>query len=54
VVSRGTLPDQATGAAPLAEIAERAAGLPGPALVVIGDVVTLVEILGPAPAAVHA
>jgi uroporphyrin-III C-methyltransferase len=41
VVSRGTLPDQATVAAPLADLAERAAGLPGPALVVVGDVVGL-------------
>jgi uroporphyrin-III C-methyltransferase len=41
VVSRGTLPDQATVAAPLADLPERAAGLPGPALVVVGDVVAL-------------
>jgi len=41
VVSRGTLPDQATIAAPLHDLAERAAGLPGPALVVVGDVVGL-------------
>jgi uroporphyrin-III C-methyltransferase len=41
VVSRGTLPDQATVTAPLGELAERAAGLPGPALVVVGDVVAL-------------
>jgi uroporphyrin-III C-methyltransferase len=41
VVSRGTLPDQATIAAPLADLPERAARLPGPALVVVGDVVAL-------------
>jgi len=42
-VSRGTLPDQAVVTAPLAELPERAAGLPGPALVVVGDVVALRE-----------
>ena len=41
VVSRGTLPDQTTVSAPLGELPERAAGLPGPALVVVGDVVAL-------------
>ena len=41
VVSRGTLRDQATIAAPLHDLPERAAGLPGPALVVVGDVVGL-------------
>jgi uroporphyrin-III C-methyltransferase len=41
VVSRGTLPDQATVEAPLEDLPERAAGLPGPALVVVGDVVGL-------------
>jgi siroheme synthase len=41
VVSRGTRPDQRTVTAPLAEVAEAAEGLPGPALVVIGDVVSL-------------
>ena len=41
VVSRGTLPDQATVAAPLADLPQLAAGLPGPALVVVGDVVAL-------------
>jgi uroporphyrin-III C-methyltransferase len=43
VVSRGSLPDQAVVTAPLAELAEQAAGLPGPALVVVGDVVALRE-----------
>ena len=41
VVSRGTLPDQRTVAAPLAALASAAEGLPGPALVVVGDVVSL-------------
>ena len=47
VVSRGTLADQATVEGPLAELAARAAGLPGPALVVVGDVVALRERLAP-------
>ena len=43
VVSRGTLPDQRTVAAPLGRIPEAvaAAGLPGPALLVVGEVVAL-------------
>ncbi|HEX3291359.1 MAG TPA: uroporphyrinogen-III C-methyltransferase [Gaiella sp.] len=41
VVSRGTQPDERTVTAPLAALAEAAEGLPGPALVVIGDVVSL-------------
>ena len=43
VVSRGTLPDQRAVAAPLARIAEAtaAADLPGPALLVVGEVVRL-------------
>ena len=45
VVSRGTLPDQASVTAPLAEIAGRAAGLPGPALVIVGDVVALAGVI---------
>ena len=48
VVSRGTLPDQSTIAAPLADLPERAAGLPGPALVVVGDVVAVRERIAPA------
>ena len=52
VVSRGTLPDQTTVTAPLGELAERAAGLPGPALVVVGDVVAVAEQLAPAAAVV--
>ena len=46
VVSRGTLPDQAIGTATLDEIADVAGDLPGPALVVIGDVVALSGRLG--------
>jgi len=46
VVSRGTLPDQEVVAASLAEIADVAGDLPGPALVVIGDVVALSGRLG--------
>jgi len=41
VISRGTLPDQATVDAPLEDLPARAADLPGPALVVVGDVVGL-------------
>jgi uroporphyrin-III C-methyltransferase len=47
VVSRGTLPDQQVVVAELAELPEAAAGLPGPALVIVGDVVAVRErILG--------
>lgn len=41
VVSSGTLPGQQSVVAPLAEIADTAAELEPPALVVIGDVVAL-------------
>jgi len=41
VISRGTLPDQAVTVAPLSEIADRARGMPGPALVIIGEVASL-------------
>ena len=47
VVSRGTLPDQEVVSAPLAELPARAAGLPGPALVVVGEVVSLASALAP-------
>jgi uroporphyrin-III C-methyltransferase len=50
VVSRGTLADQATVEAPLEDLPERAAGLPGPALVVVGDVVGLRDRIAPAAA----
>jgi uroporphyrin-III C-methyltransferase len=47
VVSRGTLADQQVVVAELAELPEAAGGLPGPALVVVGDVVAVRErILG--------
>jgi len=46
VVSRGTLPDQEVVTAALDEIADVAGDLPGPALVVIGDVVALSGRLG--------
>jgi uroporphyrin-III C-methyltransferase len=41
VVSRGTRPDQETVDAPLGGIAAAAAGLPSPALLVVGDVVAI-------------
>jgi uroporphyrin-III C-methyltransferase len=43
VISRGTCPDQEVVVADLAGVAEAAAGLPGPALVVVGEVVVLRE-----------
>jgi uroporphyrin-III C-methyltransferase len=43
VISSGTLPEQRVVTAPLGELAEAAAGLRSPALVVIGDVVSLSE-----------
>ena len=46
VVSRGTLPDQEVVTATLEGIADVAGDLPGPALVVIGDVVALSGRLG--------
>jgi uroporphyrin-III C-methyltransferase len=48
VVSRGTLPDQEVVSAPLVELSDVADGLPGPALVVVGDVVALAASLAPA------
>ena len=41
VVSRGTLPNQESVLATLADLAEQAAGLESPALVVVGDVVAV-------------
>jgi uroporphyrin-III C-methyltransferase len=41
VISRGTCPDQEVVVADLAGIADASAGLPGPALVVVGEVVGL-------------
>jgi len=46
VISAGTRPDQEVAVAPLAVIGEAAAGLPSPALIVVGDVVALSERLG--------
>jgi uroporphyrin-III C-methyltransferase len=46
-ISRGTLPDQDVATAPLSEIADSAAGLRSPALLVVGDVVRLAAALGP-------
>jgi uroporphyrin-III C-methyltransferase len=43
VISRGTCPDQEVVVADLAGIAAAAAGLPGPALVVVGEAVALRE-----------
>lgn len=40
-ISRGSLPGERVVTAPLEEIAERAAGLPSPVLVVVGEVVRL-------------
>jgi len=41
VVSRGTLPEQESVSATLADLAELAAGLESPALVIVGDVVAV-------------
>lgn len=49
VISRGTTPEQETVVAPLEEISEAAASLPSPALMVVGEVVALAEILGDVP-----
>jgi uroporphyrin-III C-methyltransferase len=50
VIASGTTGEQETAFAPLAELAEAAEGLQPPALVVLGDVVTLAERLrGAAP-----
>jgi uroporphyrin-III C-methyltransferase len=45
VVSRGTLPDQESVTAPLSQIVDAAAGLPSPALLVVGEVVAVGEAL---------
>ena len=45
VVSRGTLPDQKVATAPLYEIADAAKGLRSPALLVVGEVVQLADVL---------
>jgi uroporphyrin-III C-methyltransferase len=43
VVSRGTRPDQEAVTAPLVRLADAAAGLASPALIVVGEVVTLAD-----------
>jgi uroporphyrin-III C-methyltransferase len=45
VISRGTCPDQESVTAPLAQIAEAAAGLATPALLVVGEVVAVAGLL---------
>ena len=47
IVSRGTLPEQEVVSGPLAELPALAADLPGPALVVVGEVVALAASLAP-------
>ena len=47
VVSRGTLPDQEVVTGSLSELPALAADLPGPALVVVGEVVALAASLAP-------
>ena len=47
VIASGTLPGQRSVFAPLAEIAEAASGLEPPALVVVGEVVSLATSLSP-------
>jgi len=51
VVSRGTTAEQETAVATLATIAEASLGLRTPALLVVGEVVSLADALGPAVAA---
>lgn len=48
VVANGTRADQEVVTAPLAEIADAAAAVPTPALIVVGEVVSLAEAIGPA------
>jgi uroporphyrin-III C-methyltransferase len=50
VISRGTLPDQQTAVAPLREIAAASQELSSPALLVVGDVVTVGQTLRAASA----
>jgi uroporphyrin-III C-methyltransferase/precorrin-2 dehydrogenase/sirohydrochlorin ferrochelatase len=45
VISRGTLPDQEVVVAELGSLAEAARDAPGPALVIVGEVVSLREAL---------
>jgi siroheme synthase len=48
VVANGTRSDQEVVTSTLAEIADAAASVPTPALIVIGEVVSLAEAIGPA------
>ena len=52
VISQGTLPGQEAVVGPLSGLAEAAAGLEAPALVVVGPVVSLSSSLAPTPSAV--
>jgi uroporphyrin-III C-methyltransferase len=54
VIASGTLPEQEVVRAPLDRIADAAAELESPALVVIGDVVSLADVLAPLAAAAAA
>ena len=54
VVSRGTLPDQRTVRSTLARLADEAGDLRPPALVVVGDVVALADVLAAPPDPVEA
>ena len=54
IIAHGTLPAQRTVFAPLSAIADAAAGLEPPALLVVGDVVSLAERLAPRNALVAA
>jgi len=54
VIASGTLPEQRVVVAPLGEIAAAAGDLDPPALAVIGDVVSLRELLAPMPQVVAA
>ena len=54
VVSRGSLPDQESVTGTLADLAELAAALESPALVVVGEVVSVGERLAAAASAVIA
>ena len=50
VIANGTRSDQEVVTSVLAEIADAAAGVPTPALIVIGEVVSLADAIGPAQA----
>ena len=54
MIASGTLPEQRVVVAPLGEIADAAGDVDPPALVVVGDVVSLRDLLTLAPQAVAA